>query len=94
MFTVKKDGKEYTEVTVVGGNDGKGSETIYELPVGTYTIEEDTGWSWRYRADDDSSVKLSANNQAGSITCANTMKKPYWLNGFSEVAKNIYGIKK
>ena len=23
-----------------------GTETLYELPVGTYTIQENTGWSW------------------------------------------------
>ena len=90
VFTVKKDGTKYTEVTVVGN----GSETIYELPVGTYTIEEDTGWSWRYSADDDSRVILSAGNPTGSITCTNRMEKFYWLNGFSEVETNIFGISK
>ena len=29
-----KEGEKYTEVTIVGD----GSETIYELPVGNYTI--------------------------------------------------------
>lgn len=90
VFTVKKDGTKYTEVTVVGN----GSETIYELPVGTYTIAEDTGWSWRYSANNGGSASLTANNPSDSITCANTMKEPYWLNGFSEVAKNISGISK
>ena len=90
VFTVKKDGTKYTEVTV----EGNGSVTICELPVGTYTIEEDTGWSWRYSADDDSSVTLSAGNPTGSITCTNRMEKFYWLNGFSEVETNIFGISK
>ena len=89
VFTVKKDGAEYTEVTVVGNN----SETIYELPVGTYTIEEDTGWSWRYSGDNGSAAVLNANNPSGSITCTNSISKEYWLNGFSDVVKNVFGVK-
>ena len=86
VFTVKKDGTNYTEVTIVGN----GSATIYELPVGTYTIAEDTGWSWRYNADNGNGVTLSKDNVEGRITCTNTLNKPYWLNGFSEVVKNIF----
>lgn len=86
VFTVMKDGKEYSEVTIVGNN----SETIYELPVGTYTIEEDEGWSWRYTGDNGSNAILSAQNYTGSITCTNSNPKPYWLNGYSAVVENVY----
>ena len=89
VFTVYRNGKEYSEVTVVGNT----SETIYELPVGTYTIKEDTGWSWRYNADNGSGAALSAANPNGSITCTNSSNgKIYWLNGFSQVVRNIFGI--
>lgn len=67
--------------------------TIKELPVGTYTIEEDTGWSWRY--DNPSyagnGVALGKNNSNATITCTNTKNNDQWLNGFSAVARNIYG---
>ena len=88
VFTVKKDGAKYTEVTIVGNS----SVTIYELPVGAYTIEEDTGWSWRYNANNGSAANLSARNSSGTITCANAKANDYWLNGFSAVVKNIFGI--
>lgn len=89
VFTVYKDGVEYSEVTIVGNT----SETIYELPVGTYTIKEDTGWSWRYNADNGSRAALSAANHNGSITCTNSSNdKIYWLNGFSQVVRNIFDI--
>ena len=89
VFTVKKDGNKYTEVTIVGS----GSATIYELPVGDYTIVEDTGWSWRYTADNGTAAILSADNPAGEITCTNTANgKTYWLNGFSQVVRNIFGV--
>lgn len=89
VFTVYKDNQQYTEVTIVGNGD----VTIKELPVGTYTIEEDTGWSWRY--DNPSyagnGVALGKNNSNGTITCTNTKNNDQWLNGFSAVARNIYG---
>lgn len=89
VFTVKKDGEKYTEVTIKGGK----SETIYELPVGTYTIEENTGWSWRYSANNGGSAALTAQNPIGAITCTNTLKNNYWLNGFSDVVTNTFDVK-
>lgn len=89
VFNVKKDGQPYTEVTIVG-ND---SVIIYELPVGDYTIEEDTGWSWRYSPQySTTGAALSAANPNGTITCTNKLENNYWLNGFSQVVKNIFGI--
>ena len=88
VFTVLKDGKEYSEVTVMGN----GSETIYELPIGTYTVKEDTGWSWRYTPSDVSPVTLEADNPTGTITCTNSIENNKWLNGFSDVEKNIFGV--
>lgn len=87
VFDVYKDGEKYTEVTIWGN----GSETIYELPVGNYTIQENTGWSWRYSADNGSAAALSAQTPSGSITCTNTSTTDKWLNGFSTIVKNIYG---
>ena len=89
VFTVKKDGNKYTEVTIVG-ND---SVTIYELPVGTYSITEDTGWSWRYTSSVSANVALSSNKTEGAITCTNTLKDNTLLNGYSDVIANIFGVK-
>ena len=86
VFTVKKDGQPYTEVTIVGN----GTEKIVELPVGKYTIQENSAWSWRYNANNGSEAALSAANPTGTITCTNTLKNNYWLNGFSQVVKNIF----
>ncbi len=87
VFEVKKDGVKYTELTIWGN----GSKTLVELPVGNYTIEENTGWSWRYNADNGGTIILSAANPEGSITCTNSSNgKDNWLNGFSEIVQNIY----
>ena len=85
VFNIYKDNVKYSEVTV----KGNGSENIEELPVGTYTIEEDTGWSWRYSANNGGSAALTAQNPTDSITCINEKNKNQWLNGFSDVVKNI-----
>lgn len=91
VFDVYKDGNgnKYSEVTI-WGND---TATLYELPVGTYTIKENEGWSWRYNADNGGSAALSEEEPDGSITCTNTKDKEQWLNGFSKVVRNIYGEK-
>lgn len=85
VFDICKDGVKYSEVTIVG-ND---TQTLYELPVGNYTIKEDTGWSWRYSPKYSGSAALTAQYPTGSITCTNTKTKDQWLNGFSNVEKNI-----
>ena len=88
VFHVLKDGVKYTEVTIVGNS----SVTICELPIGVYTIREDTGWSWRFTPGYGSAVTLSKANASGTIACSNRLSKPYWLNGFSTVVENVYGV--
>lgn len=87
VFDVFKDGVKYSEVTVWGNS----TETLVELPIGTYTISENTGWSWRYSANNGGSAALTAQNPTGSIACTNTKNNNQWLNGFSEVVRNIFG---
>lgn len=87
VFDVLKDGEKYSEVTVWGNS----TETLVELPIGTYTISENAGWSWRYSANNGGSAALTAQNPTGSTTCVNTKNNNQWLNGFSEVVRNIFG---
>ena len=89
VFDVFKDGEKYSEVTI----QGNGTETLVELPVGTYTIEEDTNWSWRYDKAPSytADVVLSSDVPTGTITCTNAKTTNSWLNGFSTVVRNIFG---
>ncbi|MGN0770223.1 MAG: VWA domain-containing protein [Christensenellales bacterium] len=88
VFNIMKDGTKYSEVTI----EGNTSQPLYELPVGTYTIQEDADWSWRYSANNGSAAALSATSPTGTITCNNELNNPYWLNGFSTVVRNIFGV--
>lgn len=88
VFDIYKDDDKYSEVTV----KGNGTETLFELPIGTYTIKEDTGWSWRYSANNGGSAALTAQNPTDSITCINEKNKNQWLNGFSNVEKNVFDV--
>ena len=89
VFTIMKDGAEYSEVTIVGN----GRETVSELPVGSYTIREDAQWSWRYNGTEGSAAVLGIENASGTIACTNTKTENNWLNGFSAVVKNVFGDK-
>ena len=88
VFTVYKDGTKYSEVTVWGNS----SQTLYELPVGKYTIEEDMGWSWRYE-ERKGNCTLSAENPDWNVQINNSKTKDTWLNGFSAVVRNIFDRK-
>lgn len=85
VFDVYKDGTKYSEVTVWGN----GTETLVELPVGTYTITENTGW--RYSASYSGDATLSATMPEGTVTCTNKQNNDQWLNGFSTIVRNIFG---
>lgn len=88
VFDLYRNGSKYSEITIIGN----GSETIFELPVGVYSINEDTNWSWRYFGNNGTAVELTAENSTNGITCVNSKTEDQWLNGFSEVITNIFGI--
>ena len=90
VMNVYKDGKPYTSMTITGNN----SETVKELPVGTYTVQEDTDWAWRYKDPApavSAGVTLSDKNDTGTITVNNRNRYNSFLNGYSTVVKNVFG---
>ena len=84
--------------TVTGPNDfsktvvinGAGSVTIADLPIGEYTVTEDTNWSWRYTCADASITKTisPSNNEFKFTNTFNPGSK--WLTDTS-YAKNLFG---
>lgn len=71
---------------VTGPNDfsmevvikGDGSTTIKNLPAGSYTVKEDTNWSWRYNPSRNG---LTGNPENPEVTFSNTRNNDYWLDG-------------
>lgn len=72
IFNVVGDGNIKYEAKVV--INGAGSATLTGLPVGNYTVTEDTGWSWRYTCDSSTkSTVLSSANANDSVTITNKL---------------------
>ena len=89
-----KDEQQSTIYTVIGkiGENvivkmdvaicGNESVTICKLPVGSYTVEENTDWAWRYNPVDRAkrTVEIPQNAKA-SINYENNRTNKYWLSG-------------
>lgn len=97
IFTVTGAGLPAAGLKVVV--TGNGSVTIKGLKVGTtYTITEDTGWSWRYTptakdgktAEPAQDIKLQAevNGYKNTVTFNNSRTQDKWLNGCSIEVNN------
>lgn len=68
----------FNKTVVIQGN---GSVTLKGLKVGTYTVTEETGWSWRYRTDNGTqTATLSAVHHDGSVTVTNTLENKQWVS--------------
>ena len=88
VFTVTGDNETYP-VRVQAVITGEGSTTVVGLPVGSYTVTEEDGWSWRYTAENDGKVTLAAGNADGAVTVENKLTHHRWLSG-SSVAVNTW----
>ena len=78
---VSDDNKTDMEVTV----KGIGSVTIKGLPLGTtYTVTEDTNWTWQYKPD-KVTQEVEINGTTAEVTFTNTYSKSNWLTSFAEV---------
>lgn len=71
---------------------GGGEVTITGLPLGTYTVTEDTGWSWRYKdgvtISDGGSVTLTEQSPKANVTVTNNKTNEYLLDGNAYAQNN------
>lgn len=78
IFNVVGEGNIKYEAKVV--INGAGSVTLTGLPVGSYTVTEDTGWSWRYTCDSNTkSTVLSSAKDNDSVTITNKLDDNKYL---------------
>lgn len=72
----------------------------FAAPAGTYTVEEDTAWAWRYEGElstpgkapgKSAELSISSASSAGDtvVTCVNTRANDKWVDGGSR-AKNVW----
>ena len=94
IFTVTGPDNFSMKVTI----EGNGSVTIKGLKIGTYTVTEETGWSWRYTPvenfennkpliDNQQSVNLE---KTETVVLFNNRSESKWLNG-CDYKSNIFG---
>lgn len=87
VFKVTKQGDDNFKPleVVIHGKQGESSVTINGLPKGTYTVTEESGWSWRYTADGTKRVTFSSITTETEIhkTVAvhNERVETQWLSG-------------
>ena len=86
VFTVKDaNGNVITTVAVKGG----ASKTITGLPIGTYTVTEDTQWSWQYNLTSGNDVtkelKANAAEDHAAADFTNEYKGTNWLTSIADV---------
>ncbi|MCI7013312.1 MAG: VWA domain-containing protein [Clostridium sp.] len=97
IFKVHYQGIPDGEGTILPSADynvlivGAGSRTIVGLPVGSYTVSEDTNWSWRYTlvGENHVSTELSAGNSTATVTMTNRLNNEFWLSD-EAVATNVF----
>ncbi|MFR8012461.1 MAG: VWA domain-containing protein [Clostridia bacterium] len=82
VFNIYKDNMDnpYMTVAVEAGK----SVIINNLPAGTYTVKEDTSWSWRFESQltDNGTVTINAKNPKADVTCTNSRENEQWLNKY------------
>lgn len=84
VFDVKDStGKVVTTVVLKNG----GNKTITGLAVGTYTVVEDTSWSWSYSivGDNNKTAALSSAQPTASVDVTNNYKGTNWLTSIADV---------
>ena len=78
-----KDTGKTMEVVITG----KAQQTIKNLPVGDYTITEDTSWSWKYTPEENNKpvTKEDIQNGAATVTFKNKNNGTNWLTSIAKV---------
>lgn len=84
VFDVKDSaGKVVTTIVLKDGD----SKTITGLAVGTYTVTEDTNWSWSYSivGDNNKTATLSSTTTSAEVDVTNHYNSHNWLTSIADV---------
>lgn len=81
VFKVKNNNNGKTMEIVI---TGAGQKTIKSLPMGSYTITEDTGWSWQYRPT-EATQTITVSETSKTVTFENEKAPTNWLTSIADV---------
>lgn len=81
VFKVKNNDNGKTMEIVI---TGAGQKTIKSLPMGSYTITEDTGWSWQYRPT-EATQTITVSETSKTVTFENEKAPTNWLTSIADV---------
>lgn len=81
VFKVKNNDTGKTMEIVI---TGEGQQTIKGLPMGSYTITEDTGWSWQYHPT-KATQTITVSETSKTVTFENEKAPTNWLTSLAEV---------
>lgn len=82
VFKVKNNGNGKTMEIVI---TGEGQKTVKGLPMGSYTITEDTGWSWQYQPTGGASQTITVSETSKTVTFENEKTSTNWLTSIADV---------
>lgn len=91
VFRVQGEGVDM-QVVITGANE----QVIKNLPVGNYTITEDTSWSWKYTPVDGATQELksdSIHDGAATVTFENENNGTNWLTSLAKAINTWAGGK-
>jgi len=90
VFKVKNNDTGKTMEIVI---TGEGQQTIKGLPMGSYTITEDTNWSWKYtpKSEDQFVTTSKIKNGAATVTFENENKGTNWLTSLAKAINTWAG---
>lgn len=60
---------------------GNGQTTVTDLPVGDYTVTEETEWSWRYTPQNGAERKVTVGVGGLTVQYQNSRTQTQWLDG-------------
>lgn len=94
VFKVKNNDNGKTMEIVI---TGEGQQTVKSLPMGSYTITEDTSWSWKYTPVGKNGAAEPSQNitatRATTVTFENENKGTNWLTSIAKAINTWAGGK-
>lgn len=85
VFKVKNNDNGKTMEIVI---TGEGQKTVKSLPMGSYTITEDTGWSWQYHPT-EATQTITVSETSKTVTFENEKTPTNWLTSLAK-ALNVW----